>query len=85
MSRSDAIAPAATTRPPPGSRGYDDLRRDAIMIGLAENLRVQVASMIDLTRIAEASTGSHDRARLPALRATLELATTSAAGDAAAA
>jgi transcriptional regulator with XRE-family HTH domain len=74
------IAPA-----PAGTHGYDDLRPNAITIGLTENLQVQAASLIDLVRIAEASTDSHDRARIPALRATLELATTSIAGDAAAA
>jgi len=74
------IAPA-----PAGTQGYDDLRRDAITIVLAENLQVHVASMIDLVRIAEASTDTHDRARIPALRATLELATTSVAGNVAAA
>ena len=74
------IAPA-----PAGTHGYDDLRRDAVHIRLGENLKVPVASLVDLVRVAEASTEDHDRARLPALRATLELATTSGAGDAAAA
>jgi transcriptional regulator with XRE-family HTH domain len=74
------IAPA-----PAGTQGYDDLRRDAITIVLAENLQVRVASMIDLVRIAEASTDTHDRARIPALRATRELATPGAAGRVAAA
>ncbi len=74
------IAPA-----PAGSRGYEDLRRDATTIRLAEDLDVSVASLIDLVRIAEASPEGHDRARVPALRRTLELATPSAAGDAAAA
>jgi transcriptional regulator with XRE-family HTH domain len=73
------IAPA-----PAGTHGYDDLRRDAITIDLARDVRVHAASMIDLVRIAEASTTEHDRARVPALRATLELATTSVADDAAA-
>jgi transcriptional regulator with XRE-family HTH domain len=74
------IAPA-----PAGSRGYEDLRRDAITIELAEGLQVSVASLIDLVRLAEASAAEHDRARVPALRRTLELATAGAAGDAAAA
>jgi transcriptional regulator with XRE-family HTH domain len=74
------IAPA-----PAGAHGYDDLRRDANMTQLAENLQVNVASLIDLVRIAEASTDTRDRARVPALRRTLEMTTTRAAGDAAAA
>ncbi len=63
-----AIEPA-----PYGTQGYDDLGRDAIQVQLAEDLKVTVASLVDLVRIAEAS---GDRARLPALRRTLELATT---------
>jgi transcriptional regulator with XRE-family HTH domain len=74
------IAPA-----PAGTYGYDDVRRDTVRIRLGEDLEVSVASLVDLVRVAEASTDTHDRARVPALRATLELATTSAAGDAAAA
>jgi transcriptional regulator with XRE-family HTH domain len=73
------------TPAPAGTRGYDDLRRDAITTSLAENVRVEVASLVDLVRVAEASTDLHDRARVPALRATLELVTISAAGDVAAA
>ena len=74
------IAPA-----PSGTRGYEDLRRDAIMIQLGEGLRVSVASLVDLLRVAEASADSQDRARVPALRRTLELASSSAASDVAAA
>ena len=58
---------------PPGTQGYDDLRRDARKLRLAEDVEVTVASLVDLVRIAEAS---EDRARLPALRRALELATT---------
>jgi transcriptional regulator with XRE-family HTH domain len=56
---------------PPGTHGYDDLRRDATTTPVAEDLNVLVASLVDLVRIAEAS---DDRARVPALRRTLELA-----------
>ena len=56
---------------PPGTHGYDDLRRDAITIRVAEDLDAAVASLVDLIRIAEAS---EDRGRVPALRRTLELA-----------
>jgi transcriptional regulator with XRE-family HTH domain len=57
---------------PAGTRGYDDLRRDAIGVELEADLEVMVASLVDLVRIAEASA---DRARVPALRRVLELAT----------
>jgi transcriptional regulator with XRE-family HTH domain len=53
---------------PPGTHGYDDLRRDAAAIRLDEDLEVIVASLVDLIRIAEAS---DDRARVPPLRRTL--------------
>jgi transcriptional regulator with XRE-family HTH domain len=62
------VAPA-----PAGTHGYEDLRRDATPVRLHEDLTVMVASLVDLVRIAEAS---EDRARLPALRRTLELTTT---------
>lgn len=55
---------------PPGTHGYDDLRRDAAAIHFDEDLEVMVGSLVDLVRIAEAS---EDRARVPALRRTLEL------------
>ena len=61
------VAPA-----PAGTQGYDDLRRDATEVQLDEDLEVTVASLVDLVRIAEAS---DDRARVPALRRSLELAT----------
>jgi transcriptional regulator with XRE-family HTH domain len=62
-----AISPA-----PPGTYGYDDLRRDATPLRLSEDTQpVPVASLVDLVRIAEAGA---DRARVPALRRTLELA-----------
>ncbi len=65
---------------PPGTQGYDDLRRDATEAQLGEDLAVVVASLVDLMRIAEAS---EDRARVPALRLTLELATARPASRAA--
>ncbi len=69
------------TPAPAGSQGYEDLRRDATVIKLVKDLDVPVASLIDLVRLAEASPSDHDRARVPALRRTLELAPTSAAPD----
>jgi hypothetical protein len=62
------VAPA-----PAGTHGYEDLRRDATPMRMDDDLTVMVASLVDLVRIAEAS---EDRARVPALRRTLELATT---------
>jgi hypothetical protein len=62
------IAPA-----PAATHGYEDLRRDATPMRLGEHLTAMVASLVDLVRIADAS---EDRARVPALRRTLELATT---------
>ena len=56
---------------PPGTHGYEDLRHDLNTVRLEEDLDATVASLIDLVRIAEAS---EDRARVPALRRTLELA-----------
>lgn len=70
------VAPA-----PAGSRGYADLRRDTTTIALADGLDVPVASLTDLVRLAEASPAGHDRARVPALRRTLELATPRAIRD----
>ncbi len=61
------VAPAPT-----GSWGYEDLRRDATAMRLYKDLEVTVASLVDLIRIAEAC---EDRPRVPALRRTLELAT----------
>ena len=66
-------APAAT-------HGFDDLKRDAAAIQLDEDLDVSVASLVDLVRIAEAS---EDKARVPALRRTLELSTAPPAARAA--
>ncbi len=57
---------------PPGTHGYEDLRRDAIKIRFDEDLDATVASLVDLVRVAEAS---EDRGRVPALRRTFELAT----------
>jgi hypothetical protein len=57
---------------PAGTAGYEDPRRDATPVRLDEDLTVMVTSLVDLVRIVQAS---EDRARLPALRRTLELAT----------
>jgi hypothetical protein len=57
---------------PRGTHGYRDLARDATNIPIAPGVSVQVASLIDLIRIAEASTGPDGRTFVPALWATLE-------------
>jgi transcriptional regulator with XRE-family HTH domain len=59
---------------PPGTRGYDDLRRDAKRIQIAPGMTVRVASLIDLIRIAEASPDPDARMFVSALWATLERA-----------
>jgi transcriptional regulator with XRE-family HTH domain len=57
---------------PRGTHGYRDLARDATSMLIAPEVAVQVASLIDLIRIAEASTGPDGRTFVPALWATLE-------------
>lgn len=51
---------------PPGTRGYDDVRRKASRVHLARGLRVPVADVRDLVRIENA--GEADRARAAALQ-----------------
>ena len=58
---------------PRGTHGYSDLARDAKSVQIAPAVSVQVASLIDLIRIAEASTGPDGRLFVPALWATLEI------------
>ena len=55
----------------PGTHGYNDLCRDAAAIPLDQEIEVTVASLVDLIRIIETS---EDRARVHALRRTLDLA-----------
>ncbi len=58
---------------PAGTHGYQDLHRDATQLQIDDDgLSIMVASLVDLVRIGEAS---NDRARMPALRRTLELTT----------
>lgn len=58
---------------PAGTRGYDDLIRDAAPTEVADGLEVPVASLLDLVRIAEASPRAGDRAGRTALRAVREI------------
>ena len=59
---------------PPGTRGYDDLRRSAVELDLGSGAPVLVAALPDVIRSKEASNREKDRVQLPALRRTLELA-----------
>lgn len=58
--------PLRLTPVPPGTRGYDDVRRKASRVHLARGLRVPVADVRDLVRIENA--GEADRARVAALQ-----------------
>lgn len=55
---------------PSGTRGYDDLRRDAVAMHLRSG-DVTVASLADVIRSKEAADRPRDRAALPGLRALL--------------
>jgi hypothetical protein len=57
---------------PAGTGGYDDLRRDASRLEIAEGLSVAVASLADVVRSKEAAARPKDLAQLPLLRQTLE-------------
>lgn len=52
---------------PSGTRGYDDLQRDAIVVEL-RGTRVQLASLADIVRSKEAAGRDKDRRALPVLR-----------------
>ena len=58
---------------PPGTRGYDDLRRGAVALDLGAGAPVLVAALPDVIRSKEASNREKDRMQLPALRRTLEV------------
>jgi hypothetical protein len=57
---------------PAGTRGYDDLRREASRERLGRGLIVTVASLRDVIRSKEAAGRDKDLAQLPLLRRTLE-------------
>ena len=57
---------------PAGTRGFDDLRRQAVELDLGTG-PVLVASLIDVIRMKEAAGRPKDEAALPALRQTLEV------------
>ena len=58
---------------PAGTRGFDDLRRQAVELDLGLGKPVLVASLSDVIRMKEASGRPKDDAALPALRQTLEV------------
>jgi hypothetical protein len=58
---------------PAGTRGYDDLRRQAVQLDLGSGGPALVAAIGDVIRTKEASNREKDRIQLPALRRTLEL------------
>lgn len=57
---------------PAGTRGYDDLRREASRQRLGAGLTVTVASLRDVIRSKEAAGRDKDLAQLPLLRRALE-------------
>jgi hypothetical protein len=57
---------------PSGTRGYDDLRREASLELIGEGLTVAVASLRDVIRSKEAAGRPKDLGQLPLLRQTLE-------------
>jgi hypothetical protein len=59
---------------PAGTRGFDDLRRGATRLEIADGVDVLVASLADVVRSKEASATAKDVAQLPLLRQTLERA-----------
>ncbi len=56
---------------PSGTRGYDDLKRDAVTVDI-RGLAVPVASLADVIRSKEAAGRDKDRLHLPILRQLLE-------------
>jgi hypothetical protein len=57
---------------PAGTRGFEDLRRDATQVELAPGVTVLVASLADVIRSKEATARTKDLGQLPLLRQTLE-------------
>jgi hypothetical protein len=58
---------------PAGTRGYKDLRRNAIEFDLGTGTPAPVASLADVIRSKEAAGREKDMIQLPALRQTLEV------------
>ena len=58
---------------PWGTRGYDDIRIRGNRENLGRGVQPQIASLVDLTRMLEASRRSEDAERLQRLRRLMEL------------
>ncbi len=58
---------------PWGTRGYDDIRIRGNRENLGQGLRPQIASLVDLTRMLEASMRNEDGERVHRLRRLMEL------------
>ena len=58
---------------PWGTRGYDDIRIRGNRENLGRGVRPQIASLVDLTRMLEASPRDQDSERLQRLRRLMEL------------
>ena len=58
---------------PHGTRGYADLSRQASWMAVTSKLKVQVATLLDLARMADAALRPAERSGLVAFRATAEL------------
>lgn len=65
---------------PSGTRGYDDLRRDAVEVEL-RGTRVLIASLADIVRSKGAANRDKDRRALPVLRELLARETRAARSD----
>jgi len=57
---------------PAGTEGYEDLKRDAIVVDFGA-FQAPMASLVDVIRSKQASSRAKDHAQLPALRQTLEI------------
>ena len=57
---------------PAGTAGYDDLKRDAVMMDAAEGVSILVASLADVIRSKSAAGREKDRLALPRLHELLE-------------
>jgi hypothetical protein len=70
----ETAAGVVTLVPQPwGTRGYDDIRIRGNRENLGRGMRPQIASLVDLTRMLEASRRSEDAERLQRLRRLMEL------------
>ncbi len=57
---------------PSGTQGYEDLRRDSVVVHLAGK-ETRMAALVDIIRMKEAAGRPKDLAQLPALHQTLEI------------